>query len=124
ARISECVRLLDDISLASVAPIPRYISLERDISDVALPVAKAIPCGLILNELITNALKHGFTDGRRGTVWIELGKARGGGQLQLSVKDDGVGMPARFDIHQTESLGMHLISALTEQLGGEFEMSG
>jgi two-component sensor histidine kinase len=102
--------------------VPGWISLELAIGDIALPVDKAIPCGLILNELITNALKHGFPEGRRGTIRVELGKAKDG-PLQLIVEDDGVGMPAGIDIRQTESLGMHLICALAEQLGGELEVS-
>ena len=107
----------------TLGTLPGSISLDLAIDGVALPVDKAIPCGLILNELITNALKHGFPDGRRGTIRVELGKASRG-KLRLSVEDDGVGMPAGIDIRQTQSLGMHLVCALTEQLGGELEMSG
>jgi len=99
------------------------IALDLAIGDIALPVDKAIPCGLILNELITNALKHGFPDGRRGTIRVRLHEPISS-QLQLTVEDDGVGMPAGIDIRQTQSLGMHLVCALTEQLGGDLEMSG
>ena len=120
---SEYAPILAHNIFHTLGTVPGYISLELAINDVALPVDKAIPCGLILNELITNALKHGFPDGRRGTIRVELGKARWG-QLQLSVEDDGVGMPPGIDIRQTQSLGMHLVCALTEQLGGELEMSG
>lgn len=107
----------------TVGTAPGHITLDLAINDIALPVDKAIPCGLILNELMTNALKHGFPDGLRGTIRVELGKVSQG-QLQLSVQDDGVGMPTGFDIRQTQSLGMHLVSALAEQLGAELEMSG
>ena len=107
----------------TLGTVPGSVSLDLAIDEVALPVDKAIPCALILNELITNAVKHGFADGRRGTIRVALGKLSSG-QLQLSVADDGVGLPAGLDIHQTPSLGMHLVSALAEQLGAELEVSG
>jgi two-component sensor histidine kinase len=77
---------------------------------------------LILNELITNALKHGFPNGRRGTVRVALSEVSAG-KMQLSVADDGVGIPAGLDIRQTKSLGMHLVHTLAEQLGAELEMT-
>ncbi len=117
---SEYARILVRNIFSTAGTDPGRVSLDLAIDDVTLPVDKAIPCGLILNELITNALKHAFPNGRRGVVRIELGKATGG-QLQLSVKDDGVGMSVGPDIrHQT--LGMHLMSALAEQLGAEFKV--
>jgi PAS domain S-box-containing protein len=97
------------------------ILLDLAMDDVPLAVDKAIPCGLILNELITNALKHGFPGGRRGTVRVELGR-ESVGRLRLSVEDDGVGMPAAFDIQQTQSLGLHLVYTLAEQLGAEVKI--
>lgn len=119
---SEYARLLANNIFNTLGTLPGCISLDLAIDDVALPVDKAIPCGLILNELITNALKHGFPDGRSGTIRVELGKTSWN-RLQLSVKDDGIGMPAGIDIRQTQSLGMHLVCALMEQLGGELELS-
>jgi two-component sensor histidine kinase len=107
----------------AVGTDPGRISLDLAIDEVMLPVDKAIPCGLILNELITNALKHGFPNDRRGSVRVELGRA-GQDQLRLSVEDNGVGMAPGLETGQIGSLGMHLISALAEQLGAEFEMSG
>jgi two-component sensor histidine kinase len=107
----------------TLGTLPGQVSLELAIGDVALPVDKAIPCGLILNELITNALKHGFPGGRRGTIRVELGKASTS-QLRLSVEDDGVGMPPGINIRETQSLGMHLVCALAEQLAAELNVSG
>lgn len=95
------------------------IHLELDIEDVSLPVDKAIPCGLVLNELVTNALKHGFRDGREGTIRIRLHR-RHDGQLQLSVSDDGVGLPA--DIERPTSLGLQLVRTLASQLEGELHI--
>src|SRR5439155_23859659 len=102
---SEYARTLAGNIFSTLGTVPGYISLDLAIDDVALPVDKAIPCGLILNELITNSLKHGFPDGRRGAIRVELGKT-GTGHLQLSVEDNGVGMPAGIDIWRTQSLGM------------------
>jgi len=119
---SEYARKLAANVFGMVGVAPDCISLQVVIDNVVLAVDKAIPCGLILNELITNALKHAFPHGRRGTVRVALVRA-GVGKLQLSVVDDGVGMPAGFDMRHTHSLGMHLVGTLAEQLGAEFEMT-
>ncbi|HEX3759210.1 MAG TPA: PAS domain S-box protein [Kofleriaceae bacterium] len=88
--------------------------------DVALPVGRAIPCGLILNELITNAMKHAFPAGKDGSVTVSL--RRRDGLLLLTVADDGVGMPGGFDVHTSKSLGMHLVTMLVRQLKGQLEV--
>jgi len=82
---SEYARTLAGNILSTLGTVPGNISLDLAIDNVALPVDKAIPCGLILNELITNSLKHGFPNGRRGAIRVDLGKVAKG-QLQLSVK--------------------------------------
>jgi two-component sensor histidine kinase len=119
---SEYARKLTANVFDVVGVAPGCVSLDLAIDDVALAVNKAIPCGLILNELITNALKHGFPNGRRGKVRVALGKLDAE-RLQLSVTDDGVGIPAGLDIRKTKSLGMHLIHTLAEQLGAELEIA-
>ncbi len=98
---------------------PTDISLYLAIEDLTLAVDKAIPCGLVLNELITNALKHAFPNGRHGTIRVELCMLEGG-RLRLAVKDDGVGLPAGIDIQKAESLGLQLVCTLAEQLDAEF----
>jgi PAS domain S-box-containing protein len=99
---------------------PSKIALRVEIEPVALPVNKAIPCGLILNELITNALKHGFPDGRRGLVKVELGAHDG--RVILAVADTGVGMSADADPANSKSLGLQLVQTLVEQLEGRLEL--
>src|SRR5207244_12248006 len=94
---------------------PTKVSLDLAIGDVALPVDKAIPCGLLLNELITNALKHAFNDGRSGTIRVALGRIDGG-RLRLTVSDDGVGLPQVYDVRNSESLSLHLGPTLSYQL--------
>jgi PAS domain S-box-containing protein len=97
------------------------IALKLVIQDLSLGVDKAIPCGLILNELITNALKHAFPGNRRGSVQVELHR-EGSGDIFFSVGDDGVGMPSGFDIDESTSLGMPLVHTLVEQLDGRLEI--
>jgi PAS domain S-box-containing protein len=97
------------------------IALELNIQDLSLGVDKAIPCGLILNELITNALKHAFPGTRRGAVRVAL-RREGPNDIFFSVQDDGVGMPPGFDIHGATSLGMPLVQTLVEQLDGRLEI--
>jgi predicted ATPase len=92
------------------------ITLETRVSDVHLDMSRAVTCGLIINELVSNALKHAFPGGRPGRVWIEL--AADDQRATLVVGDDGRGLPAGFDLATTGSLGLQLISDLTAQLHG------
>jgi two-component sensor histidine kinase len=98
------------------------VKLEVEVGEVALAVDKAIPCGLILNELITNALKHAFPQDSRGTVRVEVDQMAAG-RVRLAVKDDGVGLPADLDIRQSDTLGMQLVCTLAEQLAAKLEVS-
>jgi two-component sensor histidine kinase len=83
-----------------------------------LSINQAIPCGLIINELISNALKHAFPDNRSGEVKIEAFRVDSG-HLVVVVSDNGIGLPADLDIHNPDTLGLNLVSALAEnQLGG------
>jgi two-component system, sensor histidine kinase PdtaS len=93
------------------------IALQVDVDgDQTLDVERAIPCALILNELITNAFKHAFPPGRAGTVSVALREARPG-HVVLSVADDGVGISPEVDLDASACLGWRLIEALAEQLG-------
>lgn len=94
------------------------VPLERivDTEEISVNIDFAVPFGLILNELITNALQHGFRAGERGTLRIAV--AREGDYVRLVLADSGPGIPEDFDLRQTSSLGLKLVSALTEQLHG------
>jgi PAS domain S-box-containing protein len=102
------------------------VSLENieftiNIEDTPLSVDKAIPCGLILNELITNAVKHAFPEGR-GVLRVELKKLNEK-DILLAVSDNGVGLPPQFEIGKSKSLGMILVSTLAGQLDGRLEIA-
>ena len=96
------------------------VKLQLEVEPVALSVATAVPCGLILNELVSNALKHGFPS-RGGAVTVDLTREPGSGRLLLRVQDNGVGLPAGFDLRQTRSLGLRLVRMLAAQLQGTVE---
>lgn len=96
---------------------PLEVRLCLDLKPVSLPVAQAIPCGLILNELVTNALKHAFPEHRAGQLAVAL-SSNENGAVKLSVADDGVGLPAGFDTARLQSLGLRIIDILTRQLDG------
>jgi two-component sensor histidine kinase len=86
-----------------------------------LPIDQAIPCGLIVNELLTNCLKHGFPDGRAGTISIVLQELPDG-RRELSVFDDGVGIPGDMDWDSPGSMGLRLVRDLARQLEGQVSL--
>jgi PAS domain S-box-containing protein len=93
------------------------IVLTTHLEPVTLQLSHALPCGLILNELLTNAVAHAFPEGRSGIVTIELRSAPHG-VVMLRVTDTGIGVPAGLDIHQPKHLGWQLVTLLTQQLHG------
>jgi PAS domain S-box-containing protein len=93
------------------------IKLETNLEDVFLDINTAIPCGLIVNELLSNAVKHAFPDGRSGAVRLSLHLAPGR-EFTLQVHDDGIGLPAGVDPGRTETLGLQIIGLLIRQLDG------
>jgi len=99
---------------------PEKVRLLLDVESVYLDVDVAIPCGMIINELLTNALKYAFPGERRGEVAVRLRVEDR--KLLLCVEDDGVGMPAQIDVETTGTLGLQLVRALTQQLGGELRV--
>jgi two-component system, sensor histidine kinase PdtaS len=98
------------------------ITLTMDLEDVALPLNQLIPCGLLVNELLTNAFKYAYPAGQSGTIHIAL-KATATAHVALTVQDTGVGLPAGLDVHQAASLGLQLVAMLTEQLGGTLTLT-
>jgi PAS domain S-box-containing protein len=99
---------------------PRRIRLSIHADPLTLDIDKAAPCALIFHELFSNALKHAFPDGRPGTIDVALHCTPH--QLTLQVRDSGVGVPPELDWRHTNTLGLKLISMLTEQLGGTLRL--
>jgi PAS domain S-box-containing protein len=97
------------------------IQLRLEAEEVHLNINTAIPCGLIVNELISNALKHAFPEGRSGTLGLDLRTEEGDGYV-LRVKDDGVGFPENLDFRKTETLGMQIVSTLVNQIDGRLAL--
>ncbi len=90
---------------------------------VFLPITQAIPCSLVLNEVISNILKHAFKEGQRGTVEISVQNSTNG-KIYIRIKDDGVGIPEDIEIHETHSIGLSLIRTLVQdQLEGTVQIN-
>jgi PAS domain S-box-containing protein len=99
----------------------KNIQVKREIHDARLDLEKAISCALIINELLSNSLKHAFPDDRKGEIVINLRKAPCGGHI-LRFHDNGTGFPDKIDFRKTSTLGMQLVMDLVDQLDGEIEM--
>ncbi|HYG91009.1 MAG TPA: PAS domain S-box protein [Azospirillum sp.] len=108
--------LCDD--LVSASGDAEQFDLRVEAEEVELPTDQAIPLGLIANELITNAIKHGAS--RKLEVRISL--VRGAEQLLFTVADNGPGLPADFDMERTKSLGMRIVATLSRQIGGSLDV--
>lgn len=94
------------------------IRLDIKADEVHLPINRAIPCGLIVNELVTNSLKHAFPDNRIGTIFISL-RPLVENRVQLMIGDDGIGISEQINLEQTHTLGLQLVQLLASQVHGE-----
>jgi PAS domain S-box-containing protein len=93
------------------------IICEIEAQEIFLPVDQAIPCALVVNEILSNAYKHAFKGRKRGT--IEISAVGENGQIRITIRDDGIGLPGNFDISRTNSLGLKLVRTLVQyQLKG------
>jgi PAS domain S-box-containing protein len=97
------------------------IGLEFEIADVDLDVDVAMPCGLIINELVSNALKHAFPENLSGTIQIHFTKTATN-DCTLSVKDNGIGFPAEINPYTSDSLGLQLVCSFVKKLRGKIEI--
>ena len=98
------------------------ISFRIEIEPYSLDIEVALPCGLILTELLSNSIKYAFPDGRPGEIAI-MSSLRPDGQICLTVQDNGIGLPANFDFQQVSSLGLRLVQNLARQLKGTVTIS-
>ena len=96
------------------------VGVNVNVSDVSLTIETSIPCGLILNELVSNALKHAFPEGKGGEVYISMKSE--GDQFTLTVQDNGIGFSAAVDFQDPRSLGLELVSLLVRQVNGTIDL--
>lgn len=106
--------------LRTVGPVAQRVRIERSVGDIRLPLEQAVPCGLMINEMVTNALKHGYPDDCHGRVCIEM-KVEDH-MIRLRVSDDGAGLPDGLDINALPTLGLRLVQDLARQLQGAYRM--
>ena len=105
-------------AMRASAAKPGAVRLELDLASVQIGLDQAAPCGLVVNELLSNCLKHAFPDDHSGTVRVELQAVDGSPELRLRVGDDGVGLPADFEARRASALGLQLVADLATQLHG------
>lgn len=111
--INNLVRLLTNAYVINDDKIKVLV----DVDPISLPVDKAILCGLIINELVTNAIKHAFPRNKKGQITVSLKTLDE--SIKLCVKDNGIGIPTSFDMESCKTLGMQLIVHLAKQLEGD-----
>lgn len=120
-KFSEYVVNLSNNLVHSYGLNNNLIDLKLEIDEVFLNLDDSIPCGLIINELVSNALKYAFSDNEKGEIEIKVKNK--GEYLYLCVADNGKGLPNDFSIENTQTLGLQLVSSLCEQLNAELKLS-
>jgi PAS domain S-box-containing protein len=117
-RMQEYLGRLTDFLLRSYEGVAARVTLTLEATDVCLDIDTAIPCGLIVNELVSNALKYAFPEGRKGSIRISFARVEGVG-YEMVFSDDGIDLPDSVDFGTTDTLGLSLVHGLvTTQLGG------
>jgi PAS domain S-box-containing protein len=119
---SDYIEDMADNMYASYGLSPHRIALKKDIEKITLGIDSATPCGLIVNELLSNSLKYAFPEDRGGEIRVSL-RAHGEDEIELKVSDNGVGMPEGLDFRNTDTLGLNLVNALAGQLQGKIEIN-
>lgn len=112
-------RLVSDL-FNSYSTSTRQVAKVIDVENLRLNIETAVPCGLIISELVSNSLKHAFPEGRTGTLIVSL--KTGDEWNELVISDDGVGFPEEFDFRNTKTLGLKLVNTLVNQINGEITL--
>lgn len=94
--------------------------LHLDTGDIHLNLDTAIPCGLIINEILSNALKYAFPNNRKGDIYVSMREEKR--SIQIEIADNGIGLPDHIDYRNTESLGLQLVVTLVEQINGKIRL--
>ncbi|EWS64466.1 putative sensor histidine kinase pdtaS [Hydrogenophaga sp. T4] len=105
----------------SYGMVAGHVAMAIEANQVKLPINEAIPCGLIVNELVSNALKHGFPAGQCGTVRV-LMRQDDDHHIELAISNDGLGIPEHQNLERSGSLGLQLVQLLTRQLHGRLDV--
>ena len=114
---------LAQLTAKSTGMMPEQIELKFDLEEIACLIDIAIPCGLIVNELLANSFKHAFPDKRKGSIALCLHREHEN-QLHLSIEDNGIGVPSTFDFTRTTTLGIQLVLQIVQhQLHGEVSLN-
>jgi PAS domain S-box-containing protein len=100
----------------------KNLNFDIQVENISINIDTAIPCGLIINELVSNSIKYAFPDNRKGTITIILMKESSSRFYKLIVKDDGIGMKKAVKIEKADTLGIQLVNLLTKQMNGTFEI--
>ncbi|HZV12551.1 MAG TPA: PAS domain-containing protein [Candidatus Kapabacteria bacterium] len=116
------IRTIVQQLLESYTTEPDKIDLEVQTNNIHLDVNAAIPCGLIINELVSNSLKYAFPGNRKGKISIVFAKDERGGYC-CTVSDNGIGLPNEVDLGHSSTLGLQLVDTLVHQLGGNIDIS-
>ncbi|HEY1902943.1 MAG TPA: sensor histidine kinase [Terracidiphilus sp.] len=114
--LSDYLRDVVEGAIASNSENPERIRLQLDVDDIPVPLDSAIPMGLLTNELVSNCLKHGIASRGHGEISIVARKVPGA--VRFVVRDDGPGLPEKFDVTKCTSMGLKLAANLALQLGG------
>jgi len=117
-RFAEYIEELTSNIFVSYGVNSNQIRLNINVGEVFFDVNTAIPCGLIINELVSNSIKHAFTDGRKGEINIEL-RPENMEKYLMTINDNGRGFPPDLDFRNSETLGLKLVITLTKQLNGD-----
>jgi two-component sensor histidine kinase len=118
--LSNVISLIANSLLTSFGIVDGRVLLKISAQPMPVSINKAIPCGLIINELVTNSLKHAFPQQRAGIISIQLDACAG--EVTLVVEDDGVGIPDDIFPNLSGTLGLRLVDLLSEQIGGKLEL--
>lgn len=119
--MADYIRSLCEQLYHLLATTPETLQLHLDLAPLQLATEQAVPCGMLANELVSNALKHAFPEGR-GELRVTLQPAADGRMVRLCVADNGVGLPPGFSLEDDASMGLQVASGLARQLGGTLEI--
>jgi two-component sensor histidine kinase len=135
AMIHDKLYMSDDLTLINfvdyIKSLVSNLFYSYNVEDIIKPVLKidrvslnmetAVPCGLIISELVSNSLKYAFPDGRIGEIFVSL--KSGDEYYELIISDNGIGLPKEFDMDNIKTLGLMLVNSLTEQIDGKISIN-